>query len=455
MIKASSSSVGMAMQLGFAILYGSTFLYLGTPSTFTCAAQPFFLTIGISSVIGLLLAKTWRIYRLFSSVVQTRKSVIGYIVNAIVTGSISINIILCAIWMGVDPPVPTRQYISEGVTNYVCSSPRSSTFIGLLVAYNVILVLLGSTLGFLTRGVEERFNESRQIGFAMYNLLALAAIGVPILLASSWLMQLFYCVLSAVILIGGVATQSILFIPKIMSALGKSDDDEHGGGGLQNLGGFAGKMGTGSSGKKRPMSGNYGARTTTNSTQVTHADWETLVLYTAVRVVEGRLSSFSAMWASSAVMYFRDAKTRRPMLGVLSTANETGVGQFFDLTMVASTDAMKGNPGSSSVGTTTESSAASTGTAGTGGSTPNDAPPSMTAATRVIKVEMESGLKLFIKVPNGALFDLWSTVLGAGGGSQKSSGVASTSNALGATKTATTTAGGTLPKLSANKLSNN
>ncbi|KAI9215873.1 7 transmembrane sweet-taste receptor of 3 GCPR-domain-containing protein, partial [Blastocladiella britannica] len=169
MIKASSATVAITMQLGFAVVYAVPFLYMGVPSSLTCAAQPFFITVGVSTVMGLLLAKTWRIYVLFSQVFQVRKRVIARTVKAIGMGSILVNLVLCAAWIAIDPPVPTRLPVSEGVTNFVCSSSHSALFTGLLLAYNVTLILIGSVLGFLTRGVEERFNESRQIGAAMYN----------------------------------------------------------------------------------------------------------------------------------------------------------------------------------------------------------------------------------------------------------------------------------------------
>ncbi|KAI9219395.1 7 transmembrane sweet-taste receptor of 3 GCPR-domain-containing protein [Blastocladiella britannica] len=162
MIKASSATVAITMQLGFALVYAVPFLYMGVPSPLTCAAQPFFITVGVSAVMGLLLAKTWRIYVLFSQVFQVRKRVIARTVKAIGMGAILVNLVLCAIWIVIDPPVPMNQAISEGVTNYVCSSSSSFLFTSLLLAYNVTLILIGSVLGFLTRGVEERFNESKQ-----------------------------------------------------------------------------------------------------------------------------------------------------------------------------------------------------------------------------------------------------------------------------------------------------
>jgi hypothetical protein len=77
-----------------------------------------------------------------------------------------------------------KQSKSDSLLQYVqCAAPSSSVQLGLLIAlfaYNIILVIAGVIIAYLTRNVDSAFNESKYIGFTMYVYLLSAIIMIPI-----------------------------------------------------------------------------------------------------------------------------------------------------------------------------------------------------------------------------------------------------------------------------------
>ncbi|ORZ36637.1 7 transmembrane sweet-taste receptor of 3 GCPR-domain-containing protein [Catenaria anguillulae PL171] len=206
------------MQIGFLLIYLSLFLFVGRPTESMCMARPFVLSVGFSLVIGLLLAKTFRLYRLFHSAAIRTKNRSGISDQTVfLHGSsiVAVNLLICIIWAGVDPPKPKELFIAEGRTNMVCMGQGADAAISaVLIAYNVILIVCGVALGFLTRNIQARFNESKSIGLAMYNLTALAAIGLPLLYATGSDLNLTFSVLGVLIIIGSFLLKASCSAPK-------------------------------------------------------------------------------------------------------------------------------------------------------------------------------------------------------------------------------------------------
>lgn len=78
--------------------------------------------------------------------------------------AIGINAALLIIWTAVDPLQPSTQVLGQCLGN---NTPFQNGIKIAFIAYNAILLLLGSILSFLTRNVNSSFNESKFIAFAV------------------------------------------------------------------------------------------------------------------------------------------------------------------------------------------------------------------------------------------------------------------------------------------------
>lgn len=133
-----------------------------------------------------MLAKTWRIYKIFRNVSVTslviRDTDLLIFSGVVVLGEVILLCIYCFVSGLVRPVV--LQSKSDSLLQYVqCRAPSSSIQLGLLIAlfaYNVILVVAGVIIAYLTRNVDSAFNESKYIGFTMYVYLLSAIILTPL-----------------------------------------------------------------------------------------------------------------------------------------------------------------------------------------------------------------------------------------------------------------------------------
>ncbi|KAI9217423.1 hypothetical protein BC828DRAFT_391207 [Blastocladiella britannica] len=233
-------------------------------------------------------------------------------------------------------------------------------------------------------------------------------------------MQLFFCVLSGLVLVGGVSTQVILFLPKLIAMRPhKVEDGEFSESRLQKLSTFGtvSRRNTDHTGKKRAISvAHGGARpAAATATQLKRQEWDTLTLVTSVRIVKGRLSGFGAMWTPSAVTFLKDMETRRPTLSIMSTAADVDAGHCYDLSAANAEILLAAETGA---GNSTTGHSKSNSESTSSGNSQFDAAAAGVAG-RIIRIELASGIKIYMRVPSGPLADLWATVLNAGNSSSK------------------------------------
>ncbi|KAJ3353107.1 hypothetical protein GGF32_003209 [Allomyces javanicus] len=330
LIKAFSWTMCVGMQFGVVLVLTGVFLGVGIPTSSVCAAQPFVLSIGFSTVIGSLVAKTARLALLFTRVQLRRNKISDLKVISWTAAIVAVNVVICIAWIAVAPPVPHQHVVREGVTNVVCASRNEGmgdAFQGALIAYNVLLILAGAILGFLTRSVHAQFNESKQIGAVMYNLTVLAAIGIPLSLTSADNVTLAFSIQSLLIFLGCMSTNGLLFAPKILAIINQkrqNHDDIN----IKIQSTFLHR----SSGRQHSNRGARRALAAHSTTAATKISVETLVLRTAVRIHQSRLDAIIAPWKQATLFLFNDGKA--PMLAVFDVDHPARFGTTVDLSQV-------------------------------------------------------------------------------------------------------------------------
>ncbi|KAI9223422.1 hypothetical protein BC828DRAFT_259008 [Blastocladiella britannica] len=171
------------------------------------------------------------------------------------------------------------------------------------------------------------------VGITMYNLTGVAAIGIPLLLSSINNVTLFFSFFSAILLVAGLATQFILLWPKLSGIWVL--ETEFDGPKMAPLSSFTVSSSRSTSIRVNRQAKMVAAAMSMSSmtVQLERHTWETMTIVAHTRIVTGKLSELMALWSKSTVMYFRDLETRLPMLGILSSTQAPGVGQFLDLSL--------------------------------------------------------------------------------------------------------------------------
>lgn len=172
-IKRSSPLFLLLICIGITFLLVGVIVSLIPPNTgAVCFFQTFFSLLGFGLVFGSLMAKTYRIYRIFKVIRLRKKPYSNKELCVFVFIVTLVEMIGLAIWLILSGwPKPRIIYESLGSEQYYayiqCIDPAGNVIIIILLAYNVVLILTNATLAILTRHVRSEYNESRDIGLTI------------------------------------------------------------------------------------------------------------------------------------------------------------------------------------------------------------------------------------------------------------------------------------------------
>lgn len=151
-----------------------------------CSLIDIFLLLGICLVIGTLVAKLYRIYRIFQNptaqaVYITDKDLFIF-VCLITLGCFTLLVLYETIGGGLRPI--TKSADSNPLYTYnICEVPNETiqlTFTIIFYVYFVSIFVIAGILAFLTRRTAREFNESFDVGMVVYTWLGIALIYAPI-----------------------------------------------------------------------------------------------------------------------------------------------------------------------------------------------------------------------------------------------------------------------------------
>ncbi|KAI8622208.1 hypothetical protein BC830DRAFT_1076640 [Chytriomyces sp. MP71] len=200
-IKAASPDFLCLILFGVSIGFSSLFVYAGPPSTATCMAQPFLLTIGIFS--------GWK-----NGLINT-EGLKSYMLSFYVSFYVALNIAVLIIWVVVDPLSKAAVFQTPDIAYLVCTSQYSRTFNGVLLGMNGLILVFGSWLAYKTRNVDETYRESFWIAIIMYNTLIWGAIACSLVFVESLGNELHFAVRGVSVSMCGFGIQGLLFFPKL------------------------------------------------------------------------------------------------------------------------------------------------------------------------------------------------------------------------------------------------
>jgi len=164
-------------------LFGSIILYIAilfwtlNTSEGQCHLRIWFFALGFAIMFGALFSKTFRVYRVITVAAEKLKKIsfpnteLLFIFGVVVV----IEVILLVLWSSVGQPKAYRispiQY-RPMYDFYECSfTNKDSIFLGILSTYNILLCCVGIYCSIRIWNIPYQFyNESKSIGFSMYNM---------------------------------------------------------------------------------------------------------------------------------------------------------------------------------------------------------------------------------------------------------------------------------------------
>ncbi|CAO3633113.1 unnamed protein product [Cunninghamella blakesleeana] len=225
--KAASPLFCCLQLIGFMFCYVSVILMVDIPTNITCNMTPFSFNFGFVLVLSNMIAKNYRIYRIFNNVFITKTVIKDVQLIKSVTVMVGIDMILLVAGLLIVKPIPTKIDVSLSNYYWSCESSTSNStlpkiFFGLSVAYGILLVGFATFLAIKTRSAGKqyhRFNECRQMGLSVYNILFSSIIGLIIFANPTADYYTKYYINVVTILWATTFSLFILYLPKIQAFL--------------------------------------------------------------------------------------------------------------------------------------------------------------------------------------------------------------------------------------------
>ncbi|RUS17738.1 7 transmembrane sweet-taste receptor of 3 GCPR-domain-containing protein [Endogone sp. FLAS-F59071] len=226
-VKASrQATINCCTCLMFSYLSASSFSE--APDEMICTLRPIFMSVSLVLVLGNIIAKSFRIYRIFDNAFAFKSSTVNNRnLMIIVIGFLCIVLVIVGLWLILNPPVPTLTPADNLSSFWTCNSSntgndlegRVSIFEILLLIYAGILVTCASVLAYKTRGVDDMFGESKQIMFVSYNIMIAGIICLPAyFLPPTEFFASYYLSIGA-LLFATTFTLITLFAPKVIAII--------------------------------------------------------------------------------------------------------------------------------------------------------------------------------------------------------------------------------------------
>ncbi|KAG0358948.1 hypothetical protein BG005_001549 [Podila minutissima] len=222
-IKASSAFFCVLELVGIMIGYAVIPMRIGNFSDFTCSAVSIVLAFGLSTLLGSLVVKNLRIYRIFNNVFQSK--------YAISDRKLFRQLVVIVLIFTLSPIIyamvvkPRVRYISMGPTKaaYACVRTNGQmpnvgipTYGAISLLPIILLLAVAGFLAYQTQNVSSRWNESRQIIYTIYTMLLTFTIFLPTMFLANDQFKVTLVTQNIVVLFALTMSLLILFVPKLV-----------------------------------------------------------------------------------------------------------------------------------------------------------------------------------------------------------------------------------------------
>ncbi|XP_037631623.1 extracellular calcium-sensing receptor-like [Sebastes umbrosus] len=188
MVRANNSELSFLLLLSLKLCFLCSLVFIGRPSVWACRFQQAAFGISFVLCVSCLLVKTLVVLVVFSSARPGAKALMKWFGPGQQRGSVclftSIQIIICASWLSLSPPVPQRDLGFQGSKVTLECAMASVVGFSLVLGYIGLLACTCLLLAFLARKLPDNFNEAKLITFSMLIFCAVWVAFVPAYVSS-------------------------------------------------------------------------------------------------------------------------------------------------------------------------------------------------------------------------------------------------------------------------------
>ncbi|KAG0229705.1 Transcription factor unc-86 [Actinomortierella wolfii] len=222
-IKASSPYFCVIEIVGIILVYFTIPLRIGNNRVASCMAMPLIIVLGSTLLLGSLVVKNFRIYRIFSNVFYNKYA----IKNSILARQMVVILIVCmtapVLYVITTRPVPTYTLISPTKTAFLCLPSRTDLdnyvqiiFMVFMVIPNLVLLIIAGYLAYSTQHVASNWNQAKAMAYTIYNILFASLICVPTMFFPNDLFRVTLIIQNSIILLAATVSLLVLFGPKLL-----------------------------------------------------------------------------------------------------------------------------------------------------------------------------------------------------------------------------------------------
>jgi len=211
---------------GLILSFISVFLLGGYPEARTCMAFLWIIGIAFIIVYGSIFVKTARVWYIYETGMKLKgiKPIPDWLLLLAIVGLLIPELTILAVWTAVSYPsvqfVYSSALLKPGESNIQCVHRYWVPLISTYMSYKALLVLLGCVISWKIRKIQSKlFNESKHIGFMMYNLLVFGTILVAILFAITLGVEAYNAIASVLICWIAYSSLIVTFATKMYSGV--------------------------------------------------------------------------------------------------------------------------------------------------------------------------------------------------------------------------------------------
>ncbi|XP_059187161.1 vomeronasal type-2 receptor 26-like, partial [Centropristis striata] len=192
-VRANNSELSFLLLLSLKLCFLCSLVFIGRPSVWACGLPPGRFqqaAFGISFVlcVSCLQVKTIVVLAAFCAARPGAGALIKWFDPGQQRGSVclltGIQIIICATWLSLSPPVPRRDLGFQGSKVTLESAMASVVGFSLVLGYICLLAFTCLLLAFLARKLPDNFNEAKLITFSILIFCAVWVAFVPAYVSS-------------------------------------------------------------------------------------------------------------------------------------------------------------------------------------------------------------------------------------------------------------------------------